>query len=119
MPQFLRGWVFSCKPSGDLFICHTDHTVNNAIENNMLHYSTTTSGSLCVTQARLCVCGKSAFCVSERERERESGTVPGIVVISIWLASYANEYKELFLQPGGREISPDRLRVSNNLSSVR
>jgi len=44
MPQFLRGCVFSCKPSGDLFICHTDYTVNN------------------------------------------------FVVISIWLASYANEY---------------------------
>ena len=50
MPQFLRGCVFSCTPSGDLFICHID-TVNN------------------------------------------------FVVISIWLASYANEYKKLFLQP--------------------
>ena len=51
MPQFLRGCVFRSKPSGDLFICHTDTTVNN------------------------------------------------FFVISIWLASYANEYKKLFLQP--------------------
>ena len=68
------------------------------------------SGSLCVIQTRLCVCGgTSAFCVSELERDRERAE-PKIIAVSIWLASYANEYKELFLQPGGRELSPVRLR---------
>ncbi|XP_071060620.1 glycine receptor, beta b isoform X2 [Pseudochaenichthys georgianus] len=65
------------------------------------------TSALCV-----CVCGAQSHFVSAR-----AGTWN--VVVSIWLASYANGYKELFLHQGGGESSPVRLRGSYNLSSVR